>query len=155
MAKVPQAVTEFLSGKRFAVVGVSRQSGESANVVFRKLRQSGYEVVPVNPNASELEGTRCYADLSSIPGLIDVVVVATHPDVSVEVVRQCGERCIERVWFHRSFGPGSVSEPAVAECGARGIRCIVGGCPMMFCEPVDFGHRCMRAWLNFAGRLPH
>jgi hypothetical protein len=40
------------------------------------------------------------------------------------------------------------------ECSARGIQCIVGGCPMMYCEPVDLGHRCMRWLLCFGGRVP-
>jgi hypothetical protein len=42
----------------------------------------------------------------------------------------------------------------VRECEARGIHCIVGGCPLMFCDPVDFGHKCMRWWLQRRGRVP-
>jgi uncharacterized protein len=154
MAKVPDVVAEFLRGKRFAVAGVSRQSGQAANFVYRKLRDSGYEVFPLNPNAVEAEGARCYPDLGSIPGPIDGILVATHPRVSVELVRQCAEHGVGQVWFHRSFGQGSVSEEAIRECKAQGIKCIVGGCPLMYCEPVDFGHRCMRWWLRLRGRVP-
>jgi predicted CoA-binding protein len=154
MTKVPDQVAEFLSGKRFAIAGVSRHPGQAANAVFRKLRDSGYEVFPVNPSAAETEGARCYADLGSIPGPIDGIVVATHPSVSVELVRQCGDRGVGHLWFHRSFGQGSVSNDAIRECKARGIKCIVGGCPLMYCEPVDFGHRCMRWWLRLKGRVP-
>jgi hypothetical protein len=154
MAKVPEPVAEFLRGRRFAVAGVSRDPGQAANAVYRKLRDSGYQVFPINPNAAEAEGARCYPDLGSIPEPIDGVVVATHPDVSVELMRQCAGRGVGRVWFHRSFGQGSVSEAALRECEARGIRCIVGGCPLMYCEPVDFGHRCMRWWLRRQGRVP-
>jgi hypothetical protein len=154
MAKVPEPVAEFLRGRRFAVAGVSRDPGQAANAVYRKLRDSGYEVFPINPNAAEAEGARCYPDLGSVPEPVDGVVVATHPDVSVELVRQCAGRGVRRVWFHRSFGQGSVSEAALRECEARGIRCIVGGCPLMYCEPVDFGHRCMRWWLRRQGQVP-
>ena len=154
MAKVPDAVTEFLRGKRIAVAGVSRETAQAANAVFRKLRDSGYETFPVNPNAAEIEGAKCYADLGAIPGPIDGIVIATHPNVAVELVRQCSERGVRRVWFHRSFGDGSVSEAAVRECETRGLQCIVGGCPLMYCEPVDFGHRCMRWWLRRRGRIP-
>jgi hypothetical protein len=154
MAKLPEAVAEFLRGRRFAVAGVSRDPGQAANAVYRKLRDSGYEVFPVNPNAVEVEGASCHPDLGSIPEALDGVVVATHPDVSVELVRQCAGRGVGQVWFHRSFGQGSVSEAAIRECEARGLRCIVGGCPLMYCEPVDFGHRCMRWWLGRRGRLP-
>jgi predicted CoA-binding protein len=151
---MPALIAEFLSGKRIAVAGVSRGTSSAANAVFRKLRACGYEVFPVNPNAAELEGTNCYSDLASIPGDIDGVMVATHPDVSAAIVRQAIERRIRRVWFHRSFGDGSVSASAVQECARGGVPCIVGGCPLMYCEPVDFWHRCMRAWLGWRGRLP-
>lgn len=152
--KVPDQVAEFLRGKRFAVAGVSRHPGQAANAVFRKLRDSGYEVFPVNPNATETEGARCYPDLRSLPGSIDGVVVVTHPGVSAELLQQCADRGIGQAWFHRSFGQGSVSGDAIQECKDRGIKCIVGGCPLMYCEPVDFGHRCMKWWLGRKGRVP-
>jgi predicted CoA-binding protein len=154
VAKLPEPVREFLSAKRIAVAGVSREASQPANAVYRKLRDSGHEVFAINPNAREAEGARCYPDLSSIPVSVDAVVVATHPDVSVNLVRQCAEGGVRRVWFHRSFGQGSVSDAAISECEARGVQCIVGGCPLMYCEPVDFGHRCMRWWLGRQGRVP-
>jgi uncharacterized protein len=152
--QVPAPVAEFLRGKRIAVAGVSRGADSAANPVFRKLRDCGYEALPVNPKASSVEGVACYPDLASIPGPLDGVVIATHPSVSLQIVRQAAGRQVRSVWFHRSFGEGSVSAEALAECAKHAIPCIVGGCPLMYCEPVDFGHRCMRAWLNWRGRLP-
>jgi predicted CoA-binding protein len=154
MVHVPEPVAEFLRGKRIAVAGVSRAAGQAANAVYRKLRDAGYETFPVNPHAAALEGVTCYPDLRSIPESIDGVVIATHPEVAVELVRQCEERGVGHVWFHRSFGQGSVSEAAVRKCATRRLECIVGGCPLMYCEPVDFGHRCMRWWLQRQGRVP-
>jgi predicted CoA-binding protein len=154
MSDRPENVARFLAEKRIAVAGVSRQSASAANAVFKKLKTSGYDVVPVNPNAAEVEGATCYPDLKAIPGAIGAVVIATHPGVSADVVRQCGEHGVKHVWFHRSFGAGSVSPEAVEECKRLGIDAIVGGCPLMFCEPVDVGHRCMRWWLQRNGRVP-
>jgi predicted CoA-binding protein len=154
MVKTPESVAAFLRGSRIAVAGVSRHPGQAANAVYRKLRGSGYEVFPINPAAAEVEGVRCYADVRTVPGQLDGVVIATAPDVSIQVVRQCMDRGVRRVWFHRSFGTGSVSEEAVRECATHDIDCIVGGCPLMFCEPVDFGHACMRWWLQRQGRVP-
>jgi hypothetical protein len=151
---MPSTVAEFLAGRRFAVAGVSRQPQQVANAIYKKLCDSGFEVLPVNPNAAEVEGVRCYPDLASIPGSIDGVVIATHPRTALDIVRQCGEKGVRQVWFHRSFGSGSVSREAVRECKVRGIQCIVGGCPMMYCEPVDAGHRCFRWWLRLFGRVP-
>jgi hypothetical protein len=154
MAGIPEPVAEFLRGRRLAVAGVSRDRNQPANAVYRRLRDFGREVVPINPNVSEVEGVRCYPDLAAIPDPIDGVVIATHPRASVELVRQCAAHGVGRVWFHRSFGDGSVSQEAVRECEARRINCIVGGCPLMYCAPVDFGHRCMRWWLRLSGRVP-
>ena len=141
MAGMPSSVAEFLAGKRFAVAGVSRQPQQAANAIYRRLLSSGFEVLPVNPNATEIEGVRCYPDLASIPGTVDGVVIATPPQAALDIVRQCGEKGVRRVWFHRSFGAGSVSSEALQECKARGIEAIVGGCPLMYCEPVDAGYR--------------
>lgn len=154
MVEAPESVATFLRGRRLAVAGVSRHAGQAANAVFRKLRSVGYEAYPINPAASEVEGTACYRDVGAVPGQLDGVVVATQPDVSAQIVRQCAERGVRHVWFHRSFGNGSVSEEAVRLCEAHQIACIVGGCPLMFCEPVDIGHRCMRWWLQRQGRVP-
>lgn len=154
MPTLPDSVADFLRGKRIAVAGVSRSGKEAANAIYRKLRDSGYEALPVNPAAREVEGVRCFPDLASIPGTVDGVVIATHPKVSVELVRQCHNHGIRRVWFHRSFGQGSVSEEAVRECGAHRIDCIVGGCPLMYLEPVDGAHRCFRWWLRWRRRVP-
>ena len=154
MSRPPKIVADFLQGKRIAVAGVSRGSNSAANPVYRKLRDCGYEALPVNPNAAEVEGAACYPNLAAIPGRLDGVVVATPPDASIEIVRQAAERQVRALWFHRSFGQGSVSEAAVQECAKRGIACIVGGCPLMYVEPVDFGHRCIRTLLGWRGRLP-
>jgi len=151
---VPAQVTAFLSGKRFVVAGVSRSDKQPANAVFRKLRACGFEVVPVNPRAEELEGTTCYPDLTSVPGDVDGVIVVTPPDAAAAVVHQAAARGIRQVWFHRSFGEGSVSEEALKACLGHGIRPIVGGCPLMYCEPVDVAHRCFRWWLGRHERIP-
>jgi predicted CoA-binding protein len=154
MTKVPDSVAQFLKGKRIAVAGVSRHGDVAANSVFKKLGDCGYEVFPVNPNATEVEGAECYPDVNSVPGQVDGVVIATHPNVSAAIVRQCKEGGVTRVWFHRSFGTGSVSTEAVRECERLGIDCIVGGCPLMYCDPVDVAHKCMHWWLRLFGRVP-
>ena len=154
MGKIPEVIADFLNGRRIAVAGVSRSGDSAANAVFKKLRSSGYDTFAINPNASQVEGVTCYSNLGSVPGELDGIVVATHPAASVTVVRQAAECGVRRVWFHRAFGQGSVSPEAVEEGARCGLTCIVGGCPLMYCEPVDLGHRCMRGWLRWRGHLP-
>ena len=154
MSTLNETVSDFLAQKRIAVVGVSRGEGAAANAIYKKLREAGYQVFPVNPNAKEIEGDPCYANVSSIPEGVDGVVIATQPKVTDQIVRECAEAGISRVWMHRSFGGGSVSPDAVDYCRANNITVIPGGCPMMFCEPVDTGHKCIRWILNLTGGLP-
>jgi predicted CoA-binding protein len=154
VASVPASVAAFLAGRRFAVAGVSREGNLPANAIFRKLKSAGYDVVPVNPNAATLEGVPCYPNLAAIPGSLDGVLIAAHPEVAAGLVKQAAARGVKHVWFHRSFGEGSVSDAALAACREAGIEPIVGGCPLMYCAPVDLAHRCFRWWLGLKGRVP-
>jgi hypothetical protein len=150
----PPRIAEFLRGRRFLVAGVSRDGNLPSNHILRTLRKLGYEAIAVNPYATEIDGQICYADVSSVPGAVDGVIVATHPGVSAEIVRRAARRGIRQIWFHRSFGEGSVSEEALETCRQCGLDPIVGGCPLMYCEPVDFIHRCFRWWLVRKHRIP-
>ena len=154
MSTLKETVDDFLAQKRIAVAGVSRNGDAAANLIYRKLRETGYQVFPVNPNALEVEGDTCYPKVSSIPNGVDGVVIVTHPQVTEQVVQDCIKAGVARIWLHRSFGQGSVSPEAVAYCREKNVSVIPGGCPMMFCEPVDFGHKCMRWILNATNGLP-
>ena len=154
MPALKEAVDDFLGQKRIAVVGVSRSSGQAANLIYRTLRKANYEVFAVNPNAAEVEGDAAYPDLKSIPGGVSAVLIATTPAAAESIARDCAEQAISRVWMHRSFGEGSVSDKALDFCRANGITAIAGGCPLMFIPGADFGHRCMRWVLGLTGRLP-
>ncbi|HEY3287761.1 MAG TPA: CoA-binding protein [Gemmatimonadaceae bacterium] len=154
MRTLPTSIDQFLRARRIAVAGVSRDPRQPANAIFRRLRDSGHDVVPVNPNANALEGATCYPDLASIPGEVDALMMAAHPATGVALVREGAARGVRAVWFHRSIGDGSVSAEAVAEAERLGLQAIVGGCPMMYCEPVDPFHRCMCAVLRWTGRVP-
>ena len=107
MEKIKRAASEFLASKRVAVTGVSRNpQGHGGNVVYKRLRERGYEVFPVNPNAEQVEGGRCFQDLRSIPDGVEAVVIATRPEIAEETMRECVELGIKHVWMHRGPGHG-------------------------------------------------
>jgi predicted CoA-binding protein len=133
---------------------VSRNPSQPANTIYRKLKTAGHQVFAINPNAEMVEGDPCYASLASVPGGLDAVVIVTRPQITLEIVRQCKKLGIRWVWMHRSFGKGSVSAEAVRFCRENDILVIDGACPMMFCQPVDFAHLCMRTILGWFGRMP-
>jgi uncharacterized protein len=154
MSTLQEAATEFLASDGIAIVGVSRDTRNAANAIYRKLKSGGARVVPVNGRSQEVEGDPCYPDLKSIPGGVQAVLVVAPPRAAVDVVQQCADLGIRRVWLHGTFGCGSVSAEAVALCRQKEIRVIAGACPMMFHAPVDGWHRCMRTVCGWFGRLP-
>src|SRR5947207_2553396 len=94
-------VSDFLSQKRIAVAGVSRTKQDAANIVYKKLKEAGYQVFAVNPNAQAFGDDPCYPDLKSIPGGVDGVVIVTRPTLTEEIVRQAAEAGVSRVWMHQ------------------------------------------------------
>lgn len=156
MPTMKEAATEFLSQKNIAVVGVSRNAGQAANFIYRKLRTEGYTVFAVNPNATTAEGDICYPDLKTIPVKPDGVVIVTRPEVTEQVVKECEELGITRVWMHKGIDlkHPSVSGKAVEFCHQHGINVIPGSCPMMYCRHADVGHRFMRWIYGLTGKLP-
>lgn len=152
---IRQAATAFLSQKRIAVTGVSRSPGEhGANVVYRRLRERGFEVFAVNPNAQTVEGDRAWPNLRSIPGGVGAVVIATRPATAEETMKECVELGIRHVWMHRGPGPGSVSPQAAAYGREHGLTVLDGGCPCMFDPTADSGHKVMRFFLTLFGSVP-
>jgi predicted CoA-binding protein len=155
MSTIEEAATEFLSHRRVAVTGVSRTPGShGSNAVYKRLRDRGYDVFAVNPNAEEVEGDRAYHDLRAIPGGVEAVVIATRPELAGETMRECVELGVRHVWMHRGPGSGSVSRGAAAYGRAHGISVIDGGCPCMFGPTADFGHKAMRFALKLSGNVP-
>jgi uncharacterized protein len=155
LTNIKEAATEFLANRRIAVTGVSRKpQGHGSNIVYQRLRQRGYEVFAVNPNAGEVEGDVSYHDLGSIPGGVDAVVIGTRPEIAEDTMRECADLGIKHVWMHRSFGKGSVSDAATDYGRRLGISVIDGGCPLMFGPTADAGHKVMRFVFTMTGNVP-
>ena len=158
MQSLDARVQDFLAQKRIAVAGVSRDTSRHpvGNLIFRRLKTTGHEVFPINPRMETFEGERCYPNVQSIPGGVDGVVVITKPEATEQIVHECGEVGVPRIWMHQSFAAGgtSVSPAAVDYCREHGISVIAGACPMMYGPGADFGHTCMRWLLGITRQLP-
>ncbi len=158
MSTVDSLVQDFLAQKKIAVVGVSDKRETGCNANYRRFKSAGYQVYAVNPHLSSFEGSPCYPDLKSLPEKPDGIFILANPQVTQEIVRQCVDLGIQRVWMHCMMGtkPGlganatSVSQEAVKMCRENGISVIPGACPNQFLNP-DFGHSTMRVFWRAMG----
>jgi predicted CoA-binding protein len=152
--RTTEAIEGFLKQNRLAVVGVSRSERDFTRSIFREFVRRGYDAVPVNPAAAEIEGKRCYARVQDISPPVDGVMVMTPPKVSESVVLDCAAAGIKRVWLYRAVGQGAVSKAAVAYCKANAIEVIPGYCPHMFWKDSAFIHRLHGLIARITGAWP-
>jgi predicted CoA-binding protein len=158
MSKIDSLVQDFLAQKNIAVVGVSDKRETGCNLAYRKFKEAGYTVSAVNPRLTTFQGDPCYPDLKSIPEKPDAVFILTNPKVTEQIIQECIDLGIQRVWMHCLMGtkPGltagmtSVSPEAVRMCHEHGITVIPGSCPNQFLKP-DFGHTLMRVLFRTLG----
>ncbi|MEM2755942.1 MAG: CoA-binding protein [Candidatus Bathyarchaeia archaeon] len=123
-----ELIRSFLDKRNiFAVVGVSRDPKKYGYQVYKDLKNAGYKVYAVNPNAQEILGDKCYPDLESLPVKPDVVDVVVPPKVTEHIVETCKRLGITKVWMQ----PGSESEKAIKFCKENGIDVVYGVCIMI------------------------
>jgi predicted CoA-binding protein len=120
-------IKEFLSQKRFAVVGATDNSQKYGNQIVKNLKGRGYEVYPVNPRLKEVEGLSCFPSLADIPVKVDVVDFVVPPETTEEILKQCQELNLDRIWLQ----PGSESETAIAYCRENNLKVVHGVCVML------------------------
>lgn len=158
MPELITLVQDFLAQKTIAVVGVSDRRETGSNASYRKFKQTGYKVYAVNPRLKEFDGDPCYPDLKSLPAKPDGVFVLANPAITEQIVQQCVELGVSRIWMHCMMGtkPGlaagmsSVSPAAVELARRNNITVIPGSCPNQFLAP-DPGHRMMRGLWGLLG----
>lgn len=122
-----ELIKEFVSQKKFAVVGATDNPQKYGNHIVKNLKKRGYEVYPVNPRLKELEGLTCYSALADIPVKVDVVDFVVPPKATEEILKQCKGLGFNRIWLQ----PGSESEAAIAYCRDNNLKVVHDVCVMM------------------------
>ena len=133
-----QAAARFLTHRRLAVVGVSRDPRDFSRTVVAELSRRGYDVVAVNPNGGFIQRVQ------DIVPPVQAALLMTPPAVTSEVVKDCAAAGIRHVWMHQGFGPGAASPAAIGFCEAHGISVVSGACPLMYLPEAGFVHRAHR-----------
>jgi uncharacterized protein len=147
-------IEAFLSHKRIAMLGISRERRNIGTFLMEEFSRQGYEVFPVNPNAQEIMGRPCFARVQDIHPAPGAALLLTSPAVTNSVVRDCADAGIKHIWMYRAGGQGSVSTEALEFCRTNGIDVVPGQCPFMFLAPVRGVHRFHRFLFKITGRYP-
>ncbi len=98
-----------------AVVGASNDRSKFGNKALRAYRDQGYEVIPINPNESEVEGLRAYRSVLDVPGAIDLATVYVQPQVAMHLLDEFEQKGIPEVWIN----PGAETDAMIADARRR------------------------------------
>jgi len=134
-------VEDFLALHRIAMVGVSRNPKDFSRLLFREMCDRGYDMVPINLGADEIDERECFHSLQAVKEPVEGVLVMTPFHATLQVVQDCAAAGVRKVWIYRAGGKGAVSPEAIAFCKGNGIRVVDGHCPFMFFPETKFVHR--------------
>jgi len=131
-------IENFVQGKRLAVVGVSRNSKpiKFGNTAVKELKERGYQVYVVHPEAKEIEGETCYPNLASLEGKVDGLLVSVPPKKAINVLKEAAAANIKNVWLQQ----GAESAEVLSQASQLGLNVISGKCILMYAPPVRSWH---------------
>jgi hypothetical protein len=96
-------IRQILSLKKVAVVGMSQNPGKAAHGVPRYLSENGYDITPVNPNATEILGKKCFDEISQVQGEIDIVDVFRPSDQVLPIVKEAIKKNPKVIWLQEGI----------------------------------------------------
>jgi uncharacterized protein len=143
------AIIDFVEGKRVALVGVSRSGKKFGNMIHTELKQRGYEVFVVHPEAQEIAGDRCYPSLAALQGQVERVIICVTPRQAGQVLRDAVQAGMPKIWLQQ----GSDSPEVKAVAGELGVTPITGKCILMYAQPVKSFHAWHRGFARLFGQL--
>ncbi len=123
-----EVVTRILNtARRIAVVGLSSDPQKASSYVASYLRYAGYEVIPVNPKAREIQGYPCYPSLAAVPAPIDLVDIFRPGAECPGIVEEAIAAGAKAVWMQLRV----ISLDAAARAVRAGLDCVMDLCVKM------------------------
>ena len=143
-------IQKFLEPQKIAMVGVSRNQKKFGGAIFKELKSKGFELYPVNPNADEIQGIKCYKSVAELPGDVKCLFIVTPKNETAGVVKLAVEKGFEMIWIQQK----SDTPEAVEIIQKAGIPLIYKKCLMMFADPVKGVHGFHRFLTKTFGGYP-
>jgi len=143
-------IQQFLSPKKMAIAGVSRNPKKFGATVFKELKEKGFELYPVNPNADEIQGVKCYKSVAELPGDVKHLFIVTPKKSTETAAEDAITKGMEMIWIQQQ----SDTPEAVEVIKAAGIPLIHKKCILMFADPVKGPHKFHRFLVKIVGMYP-
>lgn len=96
-------IRKIYSLKNIAVVGMSKNPDKAAHYVPKYLHDHGYNIIPVNPTATEILGKKCYPTLIDIPVEIDIVDVFRPSEQVKPVIEESVKIKPKVIWLQEGI----------------------------------------------------
>jgi predicted CoA-binding protein len=155
MAKVTRAaINDFLSAKRIAVIGASRNKAEYSRSLYKELLNHGYDAIPVNPYIEELDGKPCYKSVKEISPSPERALIVLPEDKTEQAVIDCADAGVKDIWLHRHIAGGVSDTRAIFRAEERGLNLITGFCMFMFLPKAPFIHKLHGGLMRLVGIYP-
>jgi uncharacterized protein len=140
-------VDAFLGCRTWAVVGASAKAGSFGTYAMKILKEKGFELFPVNPNYTELNGVPCFGSLNDLPTVPDAALFLLPPWAATAAVADAQKLGIKKIWFQR----GADYKSAMEEAAKAGIAVMTDKCILMYAEPVKGIHAIHRFFSRLTG----
>lgn len=142
-------INDFIDSQPIALVGVSRNPKKFGYATFKELKEKGMKIIPVNPNAEEILGDKCYANVKMLPPEVSSIIVFTKKSQTASVIREAKEKGITRIWIQQMAD----TKEAIDELQGSGINYITGECILMHYKPHSI-HKFHAGLKKLFGRFP-
>jgi uncharacterized protein len=124
-------IEEFLGSEPIAMAGVSRNPKKFGFAAFKELKEKGMNVIPVNPHAEEIHGTKVYHDIKSLPDNVGGLIIMTGKNQTAGVIREAKEKGIKQIWIQQM----AESKDVLKELEGSGVNYITKECILMHYKP--------------------
>ena len=114
----------IMESKSIAVVGMSNKLGRPSLTVASYLKGQGYRIIPVNPAIQDVNGEKCYPDVTSIPEKVDVVDIFRKPEDVPPVVEEAIRIGAKAIWMQE----GIINEDAARKAKEAGLIVVMDKC---------------------------
>ncbi|MFZ4521371.1 MAG: CoA-binding protein [Bacteroidales bacterium] len=150
MKATKASIDTFLAIKKIAIAGVSRDPKKFGYLVFKTLREKGFEVYPINPGTDNIDGIPCFRNVGALPLNVHSLLIITPKKLTRELMAAALAKGIDNIWIQQM----SETPEAIELTKGHAINLIIKECILMHVDPVNGIHKFHRNLRKIFGLFP-